>query len=558
MRLALALSFLFCLSSTSYAAEWFVQPGGGGNGSSSAPFGKIQDAINIAQAGDVVSVRPGTYSEALQTVRNGTDDKRITIRAVQGRGSVLVTAADTVLNVAHAYNVVDGLIIDAQYAAADAVRIRTAGHYFVLRNAEVRRTTRDAIDLTAPEGVLIENSLVHHSLNAANGRTDAHGIVAGAVKRLAIRGTEIHTFSGDAIQVDPGRSAPGWSDVTIEGCRLWLQPLPSPENGFAAGVVPGENAVDTKAALSLPRARLVIRDTVAYGFRNGLIGNMAAFNLKENIDATVDGVTVYDSEIAFRLRGASVDRAGALVGIRNAVVHSTATAYRYENEIDKLRIWNSTVGAGVTRTFQSASATATAMDVRNLLVLGSSLPAEASHPSNMAAGAESFTNAAAHNYTLVKGARAIDAGASIVEVSTDRQGTARPQGSAWDVGAYEYQQAPQVPSGGDGEIVLCAHPTRLTSPGSMSSKSSQSPRQRAQAAWRTPRRRTRRRGSVPNPSRGDRRVSPNAPRGHQRVPDTVTGDAHRRRRHSPGGARFLSCSTAASAALGCRRANSQA
>jgi hypothetical protein len=245
--------------------------------------------------------------------------------------------------------------------------------------------------------------------------------------------------------------------VTIEGCRLWLQPLPSAENGFAAGVVPGENAVDTKAALDLPRARLVIRDTVAYGFQNGLIGNMAAFNLKENIDATVDRVTVYDSEIAFRLRGAGVDRAGALVGIRNAVVHSTATAYRYEDEIDNLRIWNSTVGSGVTQVFRAASATATGMDVRNLLVLSSSLPAEASHPSNLATGAESFTKAAAHNYTLVKGAPAIDAGASIAEVTADRQGTARPQGSAWDVGAYEYPQgAPTPPSETDGEIVLHA------------------------------------------------------------------------------------------------------
>jgi hypothetical protein len=85
------------------------------------------------------------------------------------------------------------------------------------------------------------------------------------------------------------------------------------------------------------------------------------------------------------------------------------------------------------------------MDVRNLLVLGSSLPAEASHPSNLATGAGSFTNAAAHNYTLVKGARAIDAGASIADVAADRQGMKRPQGSAWDVGAYEYPQVTQAP-----------------------------------------------------------------------------------------------------------------
>ena len=56
--------------------------------------------------------------------------------------------------------------------------------------------------MDAPADVLIEDSLIHHTLNAARGRTDAHGVVAGAVQRLTIRRTEIHTFSGDAVQLE--------------------------------------------------------------------------------------------------------------------------------------------------------------------------------------------------------------------------------------------------------------------------------------------------------------------------------------------------------------------
>ena len=148
--------------------------------------------------------------------------------------------------------------------------------------------------------------------------------------------------------MDPGRAAPGWDRVTIEGSKIWLAPLPAAENGFAAGAVPGENAVDTKAAASNVRSRITIRDTIASGFRAGLIGNMAAFNFKEHVDATVDGVTVFDSEIAFRLRGPDD---GARVLVKNAVVHDVTTAFRYEDDIQNLRIWNSTVGRNVSRTF---------------------------------------------------------------------------------------------------------------------------------------------------------------------------------------------------------------
>ena len=79
---------------------------------------------------------------------------------------------------------------------------------FILRNTEVRSTSRDAVDIGAPQDVLIEGSLIHHALNAADGRTDAHGIVAGAARRLTIRNTEVHTFSGDAFQIDPGAPRP--------------------------------------------------------------------------------------------------------------------------------------------------------------------------------------------------------------------------------------------------------------------------------------------------------------------------------------------------------------
>jgi len=394
--------------------------------------------LNAAHAGDTVSVFPGTYAETLQTVRDGSSSLPIRLRAVSGPGSVVLSVAGRVLRVDHAYFTVEGLVFDGQYGAADTVDVNSGAHFLTLRDTEVRRSSRDLIDIASPQGVLIERCLIHHALNAAGGRTDAHGITAGAARDLTIRDTEIHTFSGDGFQIDPGRAAPGWDRVTIEGSTIWLAPLPAAENGFPAGAVPGENAVDTKVGPALPRASITIRDTTAWGFRGGLISNMAAFNLKESISATVDRVTVYDSDIAFRLRGGGSATMGAWVTVTNAVVYDTARAFRYEDNIQNLKIWNSTIGHDVTIPFQAAASGAAGLEVRNLLVLGTALPAQASHPSNRTAPANAFEDAGQHNYALVSGASAIDSGVAILDVTTDRAGTSRPQGAAFDVGAYEW------------------------------------------------------------------------------------------------------------------------
>jgi hypothetical protein len=420
---------------TASTGAWFVAPGGTGTGTSASPFGRIQDALAAAQAGDRINIRSGTYSETLGTIRSGSAGQPITLVAADGRGTVLVTASGRVLTVSHAYIAVDGLVLDGQYGADDLVRLSGNAHYFDLRNSELRRSSRDLIDMGSVTGVTISGCLLHHALNPTNGVSDAHGIAAAAVTDLTVRDSEIHTFSGDGLQVDPGRSAPGWTRVTVERTRIWLAPLPAPENGFAAGVVPGENAIDTKASASYPRSTIVLRDITASGFRSSFIANAAAFNLKENIDATVERVTVSDSVIAFRLRGPDVG--GAWVTIKNAVVYDTTTAFRYEDNIANLRIWNSTVGRSVTLPFQAASSVSTGLDVRNTLFLSGTVPAEAFDTSNLAVGAASFVNAAADDYHLAAGSPAIDTAATFGAVTTDRDGVSRPQGAAYDVGAFE-------------------------------------------------------------------------------------------------------------------------
>lgn len=424
------------------ASEWFVAPGATGNGSAVAPFGSIQSALQTAQPGDTITVQPGTYAETLSSVRGGTADAPVTIRAAKGQGTVVVSRSGRVLTISHPFLVVDGLTFDGGYGAADAVKLTSGASHFVLRHAEVRRSGRDCIDMNGPTDVVIERSTIHHCLWWNGERQDAHAIVAGPVQRLTLRELDVHTFSGDGLQLDPGRSLPGWNDVVVEKSTFRLAPLPAPENGFAAGIVPGENAIDTKTSPAAPRARLTVTDTVAEGFGPGLITNMAAFNLKENVDVTLDRVTVAASEIAFRVRGPGAN-GGAWVDIRNTVIHGVTTGIRYEDDIEKLEVTHATFGRDISRMLRAASSDATGVTVRDSLFLASDLPPEApASAGNMAADAGWFVNASGDDYQLRAGVPAVDAAQTGADVGPDRLGVTRPQGVAADVGAFERSMTP--------------------------------------------------------------------------------------------------------------------
>lgn len=445
--LALACATL-SIAPAANAAQWYVAPGGQGDGTSAAwAFDTIQKGLDAAQPGDIVIVATGTYNESLQTKRDGVDGNRIQLAADTGN-DVVVTSSGRVLRVDHAFFTVEGIVFDGQYGDSDAVDINDSAEGFILRRSEVRHSGRDCVDMGAPSDVMFDRCDIHHCLDSREGRTDAHGIAGGSVRNLLIHDTKIHDFSGDGVQLDPGRELPGWDGLRIEQCDIWLEPLSQAENGFAAGTVPGENAVDTKTNDDAPRASLTITDTSAWGFRGGLISNMAAFNLKENIDVLLDRVTVYDSEIALRLRGPG-SHPGAWVRVQNALVFDVDVAVRYEDDIENLRLYNATFGLDVGAAFVEASSDASVLDVRNLLFLGDVMPTEAMGvSSNMLATEDFFEGASTGEYTLADGAPAIDAGEAIDGVTHDWYGVERPQGAGVEVGAFEWCEGGCLPSTG--------------------------------------------------------------------------------------------------------------
>lgn len=237
----------------------------------------------------------------------------------------------------------ENYLVDAKGARGNIVKITADG--VTLRNCEIHNGAGNAIGVFGNR-VVIENCRIHHMLNGTyREQNDAHGIT-GHWGDVTIRNCDISQVSGDCIQFDPERASQG--AVVIEDCHLWTGPLPADAAAFKAGERPGENAVDTKTKPAGDRCRLTIRNCYLHGFNQpSQISNMAALNLKENVDAEITHCVFNDNEIAFRVRGPG-KRGGSHVIIKDCAVYGTQVAVRAEDQIEELKISGLAFGKGVT------------------------------------------------------------------------------------------------------------------------------------------------------------------------------------------------------------------
>lgn len=443
------LALLGAVSCTVNAQTYYVDRASGSDANSgtstSSPWRSVSQVNQASLSpGDEVRFRRGqTFGGALELRDDGGRDQPIVV-AAWGDGGPPVLYAIT-LRADHI--VVEDMIIDHRKDPGDALRIR-GGRNITLRDLELRNGTSDAIDAHAADNLLVESVEIHHFLAGALGtEDDAHGVTATSTDGVTISDADIHHVSGDSFQADPNRT-PGaiTNNIVIEDSDLWTGPLAEDFNdGWSAGDVPGENAVDTKVLKSgyedEPRMRITITNVNAYGWTKGpAINNRAAFNLKEKIDAVLNRITVYDSEIAFRVRGG---RGNADTRISNAVIYDVDKAIRAEDGLANLKVYNATFGDGIGTLIQQAGADSdvATWDMRNNAFLDGP-PSEAHTESNMAASVSDFESPDNADYRLTEGAELIDQGDSNLVVD-DRSGKQRT--APIDVGAYEWNPSPTVP-----------------------------------------------------------------------------------------------------------------
>ena len=397
-------------------ATFYVSPTGNNAnaGTLTAPFLTINKGVSVCVAGDTLLVRASTYVESLQyfsgftNLGGSTWSNTVRIAAYPGSGTVEAvwmkpsTSAEQVLRfgLSQKYFEFDGINLDGANVKYDVVKIDWGGapnyaHHIRIKNATIK-------SVHANKGAFYQAII-------ATAIDNFPSIGSNEFQKLTITG---HGWeSHDQVFYLQSR------DNLIENCDV---------SDFAAGGCEPYNAI--------------AGDTEVTG---NIIRNNYFHDSAQTATTLVTGH-----------RGITV--AGKRNQIYNNVITRLAGNGTYPQNENALWIWgssnlvaNNTViyvnGGGIVIGSQDAGQ-AIGNTVRNNIAYGSSGSTVGNFQLRNSSGTIQDHNlfgtdprvVSTADFHLTAVSAAIDTGVTISQVTTDHDGIARPQGAAYDLGAYEY------------------------------------------------------------------------------------------------------------------------
>ena len=409
--------FLLCLtlSSTCLGTTYYVSNSGNDSNSGlswAQAFLSIQAAADIVVAGDLVLVEDGTYTGFDVRNVNGNSTNPITFQA--DGNAVLINQSGPVrddgINIENAdWVIIDGFIVNDMPGSGNGIRLVLSDNC-VVRNCSCDNNAERGIFTGFTDDILIENNVCTNSV-------DEHGIyVSNSSDRPVIRYNECYDNNNIGIHMNGDLSAGGdgiISDAQVYGNRLY-------NNNLAAGI--NMDGVENPVVYN----NLIYNNHFAQGIalfqQDGAIPTQGAKIYNNTIIVPPDGrwgILVKD--------GSNVN-----TDILNNIIinqHAWRGCITIENQSQFSSDYNivndkmSNSGDGSTISFAAWQA------------LGLGANSFLADPLD-----QIFDDPSGNIYTLLNNSQAIDAGTNLVNtlVTIDLDGNSRPQGAAYDIGAYEY------------------------------------------------------------------------------------------------------------------------
>jgi len=411
----LCIALLLLTSTPLSAATYYVSNAGNNSNSGLSPaqaFLTLQKGADVALAGDTVFVANGTYAGFDFRNKNGTAANRVVFQAMGV--NVLINQSGPIrsdgINIENAdYVTVDGFIVNGMPGNGNGVRVVTSD-FCVVRNCSCDGNAERGIFTGFTDDILIENNVCTNSV-------DEHGIyVSNSSDRPIVRFNTCYGNNNIGIHFNGDLSAGGdgiISDALVYGNILY-------DNGQAAGI-----NMD--------------------GLLNPLVFNNLIFN-----NHNAQGIALFQQDGAISTQGAKIFNNTIIVpadGRWGILVRDDANVGTqiYNNIILNFHAWRGCIAVDNPTQFtsdynilhnkMSASGDGSAIPLAQWQALGFDTHSQLADPL-----ADIFEDPANGDYHLADNSQAIDAGTALVNssVPNDLDGTPRPLGTAFDIGAYEF------------------------------------------------------------------------------------------------------------------------
>lgn len=401
------------------------------DGTEAKPWRTVQHAAHRAQAGDTVIVKPGRYDEKVTVRASGTEDRPVVLRAVPSREALVkgfVLEGDHIaiegFEVTDDTKEANGIfageshrktartgsrILDNYIHDLDGTGIFT-GEKAVVRGNRIQRVFRGA---WVNGGTLFEDNEIDTlvpRLTEKDGET-----VATKTQYTFFAGSDI-TFRGNYFHGAPEEwLIKGMGVCFFASWDAWII-------GSSSHILIENNRCFNATHASEPMA-VVHKQSVGITYRNNLFVNTVYVGVmpKAFQNVTVENNTFINcGAYPVWLQGPQCE---------NAVVRNNLIAYVGRDRVVKAFGWKPPE-SGIRMDTQGARG------VCNYNLLAGCL--SRGYGPNDIKGEPQFVDPSNGDFRLKPGSPGIDAGVAIEAVKTDLRGVARPQGAAYDIGAYEF------------------------------------------------------------------------------------------------------------------------
>ncbi len=408
---AILAAILTLLATAAHATDYYVKNGGndGANGQSlGSAWATLQHAADVVNPGDTVHVQDGSYA-GFYLERSGSAGNPITFLAAGANVQISADNGTTPdgINIENAsYVVIDGFIVNNRTRAG----IRTALSSFVtVRNCRCGYNGGWGIFSGHAYDFTIENNETHHSVAE-------HGIyVSNSGDRPIIRGNISHHnyangihMNGDASQGEDGII----SEALVEANIIY-------ENGTAGGSGINMDGVSNS----------VVRNNLLYD------NHASGISLYQ-----IDGATGSTGNLVINNTIVNAANARWCLNINNGSSGNTVrnnVLYNYHSFRGVITI-DASSRPGFSSDYNTVMSRFSIDDGATVISLASWQALGYDAHSIIATPAQLFV-VPASDFHLSETSPALDAGTAANAPSVDVEGSPRPAGAGYDIGAYERQ-----------------------------------------------------------------------------------------------------------------------